>query len=66
MPLTIRECRMEECAQVLALWRSAEARPQVLILHYQCAAPGSPPLGPMVLYLWGQSSQYAALRVSPL
>jgi ribosomal protein S18 acetylase RimI-like enzyme len=28
VPLTIRECRMAECAQVLALWKSAEAIPR--------------------------------------
>jgi ribosomal protein S18 acetylase RimI-like enzyme len=28
MSLTIRECRMEECAQVLELWKSAEAIPR--------------------------------------
>ncbi|PYM30253.1 MAG: GNAT family N-acetyltransferase [Candidatus Rokuibacteriota bacterium] len=28
MPLTIRECRLDECAQVLELWRSAEAIPR--------------------------------------
>ena len=28
MPLTIRVCRLEECAQVLDLWRSAEAIPR--------------------------------------
>ena len=28
MPLTIRACRMDECAQVLELWKSAEAIPR--------------------------------------
>ena len=28
MSLTIRECRLEECAKVLELWKSAEANPR--------------------------------------
>ena len=28
MPLTIRECRMDECALVLELWKNAEAIPR--------------------------------------
>ena len=28
MPLTIRECRLEECAEVLELWKRAEAIPR--------------------------------------
>ena len=28
MPLTIRECRLEECGQVLELWKHAEAIPR--------------------------------------
>jgi len=28
VPLTIRECRMDECARVLELWKSAEAIPR--------------------------------------